>query len=833
MVKKKINPILLIGIVVVAILLLKGYDSETESVVSIDSSLISYAPAGEGLSTFAQRQKTEDVSLFSVIGLMAAIDWEGERYGCKSLPYDSTMRITADAGGKVCYTNPESRPITMEVYYLPGWINVITSGQTYLKLVPEQKGCRYGLNPGQEYAIELYLCDQLEGPLCHDSDGGTDIMETGYITNIGGTLLFTDRCLSGTIIQEGFCEEGYPDTIEMDCADLGYATCTNGACGGFQEGWIGSKFCKDNDVYQQKQHSDGSITDEKRQECPDDCQDGVCVEEKECESHSDCTPLFGEGYICANNRCIPSGKECVDSDGGKDWQKKGTTSYLGESSEDKCRSDDITLVEYHCDSYDRPQFTEHTCPYGCCEGRCLNQGETCGDDDDDPRESKGYYIDKTGICKRTDKEALVEYSSNEECVEGGGRDGYTHQFENIVFQKKLPPNHKVGVIFEIVKIGKKQDVMDQKMELVYSKQDSIYAQDLIKRSEAEGYLFSFLGREHIDLGNPCAADTGQAFVVDIVKPALTFRANPTTPTEEGTYILAIGSYEECYPDGEGYTSMLIMKDIVITEDAKPKDEICDNRLDDDFNGLIDLDDRACEDEKNGGDLPRGAPCSNSAECESLCCMMDPLVGASLCQVSPACTTVECTTDAECPSLHECKANHCSLLDKADRDSISTSLAESLEWDEIDEVTTVDLLPAVCYYKADKTHERGCEEEAKCKSLQSIIKAGYISEDESTDILIDLEKGMSSIESYRSQFTGISGGLNFNWMIAASGLHSSFTEQSDRTQRRNVALCVIPKGDFELSVWLDSQGIPQWAFWGGIGLLAVILILTMMPKKRRT
>jgi len=68
---------------------------------------------------------------------------------------------------------------------------------------------------------------------------------------------------------------------------------------------------------------------------------------------------------------------CSDSDGGIDYDVKGTATKGSQSSTDSCRGD--TLSEYYCSS-NQIVSTTYTCPYGCSNGACEEQ-PYCTDSD--------------------------------------------------------------------------------------------------------------------------------------------------------------------------------------------------------------------------------------------------------------------------------------------------------------------------------------------------------------------------------------------------------------------------------------------------------------------
>jgi|TARA_B100002003_G_C14078047_1_gene518603 hypothetical protein len=114
-----------------------------------------------------------------------------------------------------------------------------------------------------------------------------------------------------------------------------------------------------------------SNMDSKAFDCPNGCEDGVCT----CTSDDVC----GEDYVCKEGSCSPKGN-CYDSDDGNDYYVKGTVSGTGfkkgelynYSNNDVCHGDTETLVEYSCEG-----SHYYTCPYGCKDGACMNEKDSC------------------------------------------------------------------------------------------------------------------------------------------------------------------------------------------------------------------------------------------------------------------------------------------------------------------------------------------------------------------------------------------------------------------------------------------------------------------------
>jgi hypothetical protein len=82
---------------------------------------------------------------------------------------------------------------------------------------------------------------------------------------------------------------------------------------------------------------------------------------------------------------------CTDSDGGKDYNVKGTITGLDgngviSTDTDFCRDSNV-LVEWFCSGVYRTN-TNYQCPNGCKDGACIQKNQTCIDSDG----GKDYYV---------------------------------------------------------------------------------------------------------------------------------------------------------------------------------------------------------------------------------------------------------------------------------------------------------------------------------------------------------------------------------------------------------------------------------------------------------
>jgi hypothetical protein len=94
-----------------------------------------------------------------------------------------------------------------------------------------------------------------------------------------------------------------------------------------------------------------------------------CVEDSYAHEILDCSADF-EG--CHDGACVSYDKECIDSDGGKNYHEKGTATAGSTSLSDHCSGN--ILTEKYC-SDDEIKWLTYECPNGCLSGACLESEE--------------------------------------------------------------------------------------------------------------------------------------------------------------------------------------------------------------------------------------------------------------------------------------------------------------------------------------------------------------------------------------------------------------------------------------------------------------------------
>ncbi|MEA3430387.1 MAG: M64 family metallopeptidase [Nanoarchaeota archaeon] len=258
---------------------------------------------------------------------------------------------------------------------------------------------------------------------CVDSDGGINLFERGFTTDVKigsssitfnmndtcakddssySTSLPTGYTLENAII-EGYCEDtgfGVPQIFECKFG------CVDGAC---LETACGNGICDEDECISCVEDCNPAncvVSPEPGQECFDSdnginyfvrgkiedhlsspIDTDMCIantlRELYCEEGNGIPVLYTCANGCSEGVCAA---ECVDSDNGLDYTVQGTTSSAEGVAKDIC-SDVVAkgkgLVEYYCEDGDIKSET-YTCPELCINGKCV---EECTDSD----EGKDFY----------------------------------------------------------------------------------------------------------------------------------------------------------------------------------------------------------------------------------------------------------------------------------------------------------------------------------------------------------------------------------------------------------------------------------------------------------
>ncbi|MBI4116503.1 hypothetical protein HY449_02045 [Candidatus Pacearchaeota archaeon] len=106
--------------------------------------------------------------------------------------------------------------------------------------------------------------------------------------------------------------------------------------------------------------------------------------------------FFGSWFAKSTGNAVAA--KCVDSDGGKDYYKKGTTSGIDAKTKkqtsqvDKC-SNSKTLVEFFCDANNRVASASASCKKGCGSGACAEIAPAAAPS---KKSSAAQTVDKSG-----------------------------------------------------------------------------------------------------------------------------------------------------------------------------------------------------------------------------------------------------------------------------------------------------------------------------------------------------------------------------------------------------------------------------------------------------
>ena len=228
---------------------------------------------------------------------------------------------------------------------------------------------------------------------CSDSDGGINYYVQGTTTN--ATTSKTDSCNVNNLT-EYYCSYGAVLSTTYGCP---YA-CSNGACIN-QTTPANQTNCTDSDggINYYVKGSTTNATISKTDSC-----NGNNLTEYYCSYGAVLSTTYGCPYACSNGACAnqttPTNQTnytCTDSDGGINFNVKGTTTgwYNGSlyTVNDSCKEG--VLTEYYC-SGANINLTSHNCPSGCSNGACINQttnttNSTCSDSDG----GINYYLQGT------------------------------------------------------------------------------------------------------------------------------------------------------------------------------------------------------------------------------------------------------------------------------------------------------------------------------------------------------------------------------------------------------------------------------------------------------
>ena len=229
----------------------------------------------------------------------------------------------------------------------------------------------------------------------------------------------------------------------------------------------------------------------------------------------------------------------------------------------------------------------NTCTSGVCkDGQCdaSGGGTTTG---------KTCYkcVGETLDIKKDQTTCPTGYSTTKPTVCGSttitpGLDPNDWEVYNITLQDKIPPSKDVAIYF-CIKNSLNEETTSP-VETFYLKKTDVLAQQLI---DASGYLFSILRTGQVEIDSCKIEEHTKAYNITIpANGEVCLYADPKSPSITGEYIVAVGSYNNC---GEGHTALGVKKSVTITAVASSVTEICDDLIDNDFDGSTDMDDSDC------------------------------------------------------------------------------------------------------------------------------------------------------------------------------------------------------------------------------------------------
>jgi len=313
--------------------------------------------------------------------------------------------------------------------------NFFLKGSTTAKNVTRTDSCSWERDKG--FIIKEYYCENSESKetsyicpgncidgaciqavqnqtiTCTDSDGGINYYIQGTFSGMyNGTLLSNeDACLdpanwdetsSSEWLGEGYCENNVLKIMRYKCQN----GCSNGACIGEPQKEA-TQTCTDSDGldYSIKGNVvgyrlvNGNL---EKYSYFDGCHNSSSLVEFYCEGNN----IKGTGIIPCENGCkdgacigeqlINQTIQCTDSDGGANFDVKGTTGIPENMKEDYCR-DAGSVIELTCAiDYVGWRGDWHDCHLGCSNGACLTAPSptptpsqpTCTDSD----KGKNYLV---------------------------------------------------------------------------------------------------------------------------------------------------------------------------------------------------------------------------------------------------------------------------------------------------------------------------------------------------------------------------------------------------------------------------------------------------------
>ncbi len=284
-----------------------------------------------------------------------------------------------------CNPGPDTTSNTLLEYYCTGNLQEPALGIKF--------ECPYGCKDG---ACEQEIKTPPINKTCTDSDGGKDYYvfgRTRYGAPSMGDIDY-DTCINSDILSEQYCPSPSEKSNELYNCPHG---CRDGEC--LNES-ISSK-CTDSDGGK-NYYVKGTLTSQAGETFTDFCKEdtistvpletGPILNEMYCyDDYSYSSAEYRCPHGCKDGACIKP--YCYDSDGGRDYYKKGfinATSFIVKNSlvEDYCTNHKLDvsaykdysgkyLIENYCKEEHTLNpvgaFTVYECPEGCENGKCIGE----------------------------------------------------------------------------------------------------------------------------------------------------------------------------------------------------------------------------------------------------------------------------------------------------------------------------------------------------------------------------------------------------------------------------------------------------------------------------
>jgi hypothetical protein len=236
---------------------------------------------------------------------------------------------------------------------------------------------------GEEVCVDVNGITSVNVVPCVDSDGGADFAEFGTVTviNANGTYNYVDECKDLRWLEEKKCDS-VNINVEIKKAYCGYG-CINGTCLSERPATC-TETDNGDDPNEQGVITTYDLAGNIKLQGSDKCADSTNSRgdvfnllEYYCDSVS--STRFGMlskfcPNGCSDGACITNTTTCTDSDGGLDYDTKGTTSAPGNTTTDFCWRDYV--AEFYCEGSEVKQNSYRNCPNGCSDGACVGgEGE--------------------------------------------------------------------------------------------------------------------------------------------------------------------------------------------------------------------------------------------------------------------------------------------------------------------------------------------------------------------------------------------------------------------------------------------------------------------------